>query len=43
MIGKFLKVFTPAMFGYLAGNIHVKYQLKNYIDNPIKNPIYDDG
>ena len=43
MLDKFFRIFTPVMFGYLAGNLHVKYLIKNHIEKPIKNPIYDDG
>ena len=43
---KFFRIFTPAMIGYLVGNLHVQLQLKkninNTIDKPVINPIYKD-
>ena len=43
MLDSFFRIFTPAMVGYLIGNLHVKYQLKKHIEkNTVKNPIYDD-
>ena len=38
MIDKFFRIFTPIMFGYLIGNLHVKFQIKKHM----YNPIYDD-
>ena len=42
MLDKFFRIFTPMMFGYLIGNLHVRFQIKKHIDKPIKHPIYDD-
>jgi len=46
MLDKFFRIFTPMMFGYLIGNIHVRFQIKKQIEKeiekPIKYPIYDD-
>ena len=32
MLDSFFRIFTPAMFGYLIGNLHVRYQLKQHIE-----------
>ncbi len=47
MLDSLFRIFTPAMFGYLIGNLHVRYLIKQHIEknienNTVKNPIYDD-
>jgi hypothetical protein len=32
MLDKFFRIFTPVMFGYLAGNLHVKYLINKPIE-----------